>query len=174
MTVERTDPPQAGPEKGMLEAYLDYHRATLLMKCDGLTAEQLRTRACPPSNLTLLGMLRHLVEVEISWFRNTFKAEGIEPLYFSEARLNDDFDDLYGAEPEEVFERYRKECEASRAIVRGASLDDMSKVSGERTGERTGEPFSLRWIMLHMIEEYARHNGHADLLREAIDGVTGE
>jgi hypothetical protein len=170
MTIERIDPPTTAPEKETLEAYLDYHRATLLMKCDGLTAEQLRTHSVAPSNLTLLGMLRHLVEVEIDWFQNVFGGAGIEPIYFGEGRWNDDFDDLYGAEPEEVLERYHAACEDSRRVVREASLDDVSK----KASERTGRYFSLRWIMLHMIEEYARHNGHADLLREAIDGSTGE
>ena len=170
MPVERVDPPDNGPEKEMLEGYLDFHRATLLMKCDGLSNEQLRERSVPTSNLTLLGMVRHLVEVEIHWFRNIFKDEGIGSIYFTDERPNDDFDDLHGAEPEEVFERYRKECDALREVVRAASLDDLSALPSRRTGEH----FSLRWIMLHMIEEYARHNGHADLLREAIDGETGE
>ena len=170
MAIERTDPPTTAPEKETLEAFLDYHRATLLMKCDGLSAEQLRTHSVPPSNLTLLGMLRHLVEVEIDWFRNVFKGEEIEPIYFGEGRWNDDFDDLLGAEPAQVLERYHAACEGSRQVVRVASLDDVSK----KASQRTGRHFSLRWIMLHMIEEYARHNGHADLLREAIDGSTGE
>ena len=170
VAIERIDPPTTAPEKETLEAYLDYHRATLLMKCEGLTAEELRTHSVPPSNLTLLGILRHLVEVEIDWFRNMFKGEGIEPIYFGEGRWNDDFDDLHGAEPEQVLERYRAACEGSRRVVSESSLDEVSKMASDRTGRY----FSLRWIMVHMIEEYARHNGHADLLREAIDGSTGE
>ena len=169
-TTERVDPPDSGPEKEMLEAYLEYHRNTLLWKCEGLSDEQLRTRSVPTSNLTLLGMVRHLVEVEIHWFRNIFRDEKIEHIYFGEGRMNDDFDDLESVPPAEVFERYRRECAVARQIVREASLDDMSKVASQRSGNH----FSMRWILLHMIEEYARHNGHADLLREAIDGSTGE
>jgi uncharacterized damage-inducible protein DinB len=170
VTVERTDPPLRGDEKETLVSYLDYHRATLLLKCEGLKAEQLRAHAVPTSNLTLLGMLRHLVEVEVHWFRNIFKGEENRPIYFSDERPNDDLDDLSGADPQEVLERFLRECDASREIVQRSSLDDLSR----KESRRGDGHFSMRWILVHMIEEYARHNGHADLLREAIDGTTGE
>jgi|SRR4051794_2105936 hypothetical protein len=162
----RPEPPQTGTERALLEAFLDFHRATLLWKCAGLTDEQLRTKAVPTSDLTLLGLLRHLTEVERGWFFDHLPHEAT-PIYFSKEQPNDDFDALHTVPPAEVLARYESEVDRIRREIAAVPLDH------EHTDKR-GTTFSLRWVYLHMIEEYARHNGHADLLREAIDGVTGE
>jgi uncharacterized damage-inducible protein DinB len=168
MTVERIDPPLVAQERGMLDAWLDYHRATLAVKCEGLTDDQLRARAVPPSSLSLLGLVRHMGEVERSWFRRVLGGEQAPPRYYSDENPDGDFDDVAGAGVAEAFGYWRDECAHARERVAAApSLD----VTG--TGRR-GERYSLRWIMVHMIEEYARHNGHADLLRERIDGTVGD
>jgi len=168
MTVERIDPPLVAQEREMLDAWLDYHRATLAVKCEGLTDDQLRARAVPPSSLSLLGLVRHMGEVERSWFRRVLGGEQAPPRYYSDENPDGDFDDVAGADVPEAFGYWRDECAHARERVAAApSLD----VTG--TGRR-GEAYSLRWIMVHMIEEYARHNGHADLLRERIDGTVGD
>jgi uncharacterized damage-inducible protein DinB len=170
VTTERREPAGAADERAMLEGWLDYHRATLEWKCDGLSDEQLRERSVSPSALSLLGLVRHMVEVERAWFRIRFKGEEVQPTYFTNERPNDDFDDLESSPPSDVFDEWRAECERSRSIAAAAALDDLSVGSRAKTGEQV----SMRWIMTHMIEEYARHNGHADLLRERIDGATGD
>jgi len=168
MTVERIDPPLVAQEREMLDAWLDYHRATLAVKCEGLTDDQLRARAVPPSSLSLLGLVRHMGEVERSWFRRVLSGEQAPPRYYSDENPDGDFDDVADAGVAEAFGYWRDECAHARERVAAApSLD----VTG--TG-RQGEGYSLRWIMVHMIEEYARHNGHADLLRERIDGTVGD
>jgi uncharacterized damage-inducible protein DinB len=168
MTVERIDPPLVAQEREMLDAWLDFHRATLAMKCEGLTDDQLRARAVPPSSLSLLGLVRHMGEVERSWFRRVLGGEQAPPRYYSDENPDGDFDDVAGAGVAEAFGYWRDECAHARERVAAApSLD----VTG--TG-RSGDRYSLRWIMVHMIEEYARHNGHADLLRERIDGAVGD
>jgi uncharacterized damage-inducible protein DinB len=169
--TDRSQPATTGlNEREMLEAWLDYHRATLLWKCEGLSDDELRRRAVPPSNLTLLGLVRHMAEVERSWFRHLFAAENAPPHFYTDESPDDDFDDLDSVSTEEAFAIWSRECERAREIARSAaSLDELGQKKNKR-----GEEFSLRWILTHMIEEYARHNGHADLLREAIDGATGE
>jgi len=168
MTVERIDPPLVAQEREMLDAWLDYHRATLAVKCEGLTDDQLRARAVPPSSLSLLGLVRHMGEVERSWFRRVLSGEQAPPRYYSDENPDGDFDDVADAVVADAFGYWRDECAHARERVAAApSLD----VTG--TG-RQGEGYSLRWIMVHMIEEYARHNGHADLLRERIDGTVGD
>jgi len=150
----------------MLESWLQFHRATLAMKCDGLSDEQLRDRAAPPSSLSLLGLVRHMADVELNWFRRVLSGEDAPGLFWSEANPDGEFNDVDGASVEEGFTRWREECANARQVAGRMSLDD--------TGVRRGERVSLRWVFVHMIEEYARHNGHADLLRERIDGVTGD
>jgi hypothetical protein len=165
---ERVEPPQVADERATLPAYLDYHRATLEMKCSSLTDDQLRERSVAASSLSLLGLVRHLTEVERSWFQVRFARTEAPPIYFSEDNWDGDFDDLDFPDVAQVFATYRQACAESRRIVAGAgSLDDLG-VRGD------GSEVTLRWILLHMLEEYARHNGHADLLRESIDGATGE
>lgn len=166
---ERTDPPLAAGEQATFEGFLDYHRATLLMKCDGLTDEQLRSRAVPPSTMSLLGLVRHLTDVERGWFRRVWLDEQAPPLYWATDYYDHDFDDVDTADVPDAFRRYREEVDVSRRIT--AEHTDLGATSARDRGDG---PVSLRWIYAHMIEEYARHNGHADLLRERLDGMTGE
>jgi uncharacterized damage-inducible protein DinB len=169
--VDRTDPVLVADEQTALEQWLDFHRDTLLWKCAGLTAEQLKQRAVAPSGLTLLGLVRHMAEVERWWFRMHATHDATEHLYFTDASPDADFEDLDGADAAADLETFRAECEASRKAVAGLGLDEQVTCTehGHRSNER-----DIRWVYLHMIEEYARHNGHADLLREAIDGTTGD
>lgn len=167
MTIERPDPPRQANERETLRVYLDFHRATLAMKCAGLSTEDLRRQSSPPSTLSLLGLVRHMAEVERTWFRRVINAEDI-PLVWSD---NFDFQAAYDASNctrEEAFAAWEAEVEHARRIEREA---ESLEVTGYQP--RWGEHVSLRMIMLHMIHEYARHNGHADFLREGIDGVTG-
>ncbi|MFJ6215643.1 DinB family protein [Streptomyces sp. NPDC092296] len=169
MTETRTPPPFILGERAMLDAWLDYHRATLALKCEGLDDDQLRTRPVPPSSLSLLGLVRHMAEVERHWFQGILGGLDFDRgHYWTPQRPDGDFDDVDGADPAEAFATWRAECAASRAAAAGLPLETL----GKRLRGR--EQVSLRWILIHLIEEYARHNGHADLIREQIDGVTGE
>jgi len=166
----RSDPPFAADERPMLQAWLDFHRATLLSKLEGLDAEQLRTRSVPPSSLSLLGLLRHMSEVERSWFRRTLAGEDAPPLYCSDSDPDGDFDNVHTADPDEALTTFRAEVEHCDRVAQSyPSLDAVGAQLRHGVSE-----VSLRWIYVHMIEEYARHNGHADLLRERIDGRTGD
>ncbi len=167
--VERTEPLHVADERTSLEQWLDYHRATLLTKCAGLTASQLKVRAVPPSGLSLLGLVRHMTEVERWWFRMHAAGEQIGFPYDPDG-VGLDFDDLDGADAAANLEAFRTECDAARAAAAGRSLDDVVPSRGKDPDRQ----LDVRWIFVHMIEEYARHNGHADLLRETIDGVTGD
>ena len=170
MATDRARPRQDAGEREMLTGWLEHHRAILIWKCQDLTAGQLRQRAVPPSTLSLLGLVRHMAQVERGWFRQVFLGEDVPDLYDSSGDEDADFNEVDHADPAEAFRVFDRECTASRQVVAHASsLDVLSK----QTSERTGQPWSLRWIVTHMIEEYARHNGHADLLRECIDGSTG-
>ncbi len=162
----RREPPETGDERAMLAGFLDFHRETLRWKCAGLTDEQLKTYSVRSSALTLLGLVRHITEVERWWFHRFF-GEIAEPVYFTDDRVNDDFDALDCVPAAEVFARWDAEVDRIRRDIAAVPLD------AELT-DRRGKAFSLRWVYVHMIEEYARHNGHADLIREGIDGVTGE
>ena len=153
----------------MLDGWLEYHRATLAWKCEGLSADQLRERAVPPSSLSLLGLVRHMAEVERAWFRRRAGREDVPMLYCTDSSPDADFDEVADADAAEALETWRQECDRARAIVAAVpSLDDTFE------NDRDGQTYSLRWIVSHMVEEYARHNGHADLLRERIDGATGD
>ena len=166
---DRPEPPYTGDERATLAGFLDFQRATLEWKCSGLDPEQLARRAMPPSTLSLLGIVRHMADVERGWFS---RVAGVhrEAHYYAE----DDRDlDFNGAVPdpavvEDAFTTWHDEIEKSRATVAATEL------AGTFTAPQSGRQFSLRWVLTHMIEEYARHNGHADLLRERIDGETGE
>jgi uncharacterized damage-inducible protein DinB len=168
MPVNRIDPPAIAAEREMLESWLDYERATLDLKCEGLSTEELRRRAVPPSTLSLLGLVRHMTEVERNWFRRVLSGEEVRPLYYSDADPDGDFDNVDDADPEEAFQTWHAECDVSHR------LSTTAPSLGETGSTRRGETVSLRWILVHMIEEYARHNGHADLLRQCIDGSVGE
>ena len=151
----------------MLTTWLDYQRATLLWKCEDLDGDALVRRDVPPSNLSLLGLVRHMALVEWSWFSRIFARDGRPAPIDTDADRDADFNDLDPARATVDIEAFLAECDVARAIVDGAeSLDVMSA--------STRVQVSLRWILVHMIEEYARHNGHADLLRERIDGTVGE
>ena len=161
--------PDVADERTALQAWLDYHRATLLWKCKGLDGAQLTARPVRSSTLSLLGLVRHMSEVERGWFRIRFARQGsLAAIYCDEQYPDGDFDLTDGDNAADDFAAFRAECAAADAAASGHSLDDTFP------GPRTGAPMDLRWIYLHMIEEYARHNGHADLLRELIDGVTGD
>ncbi|GAA1935067.1 DinB family protein [Kitasatospora viridis] len=167
-TTERQDPPYTGGEAELLASFLDYHRKTLTLKCAGLTAEQLRERSVQPSELTLLGLLRHLAEVEQYWYQVVLLGEERPPLYFTEADPDRDIHGVADADPVEALAVWQRQVALAQQAVQGLPLETVGR------GKRRGEDVTLRWIQIHMIEEYARHNGHADLLREAVDGVTGE
>jgi uncharacterized damage-inducible protein DinB len=164
--IERPRTKGAAPERPMLEQWLDRHRATLAIKCDGLTPDQLRIQSVPPSSLSLLGLVRHLADVERWWFRVVMDGQPDVAHYWDNPGHDSDFDDVATADVATDFARWQAECDAARAIAATRSLDDC--------GDDDGETVSLRWVYVHMIEEYARHNGHADLIRERIDGVTGD
>ncbi|MCB5183158.1 DinB family protein [Streptomyces antimicrobicus] len=167
--AQRPEPATTAGEREMLEGWLEYHRATLAWKCQGLTEEQLRRAPLAPSELTLLGLVRHLTEVERYWFRIVMLGEDLPDLYSTREDVDGDFH--FGEA--DTFDHGRRmwqgEIELARAAVAELPLDAQSVGRS-----RHGEVFNLRWIYTHMIEEYARHNGHADLLREQIDGATGE
>ena len=170
--MTRIDPPLTGlNERDMLRAWLEYHRETLVMKCDGLSPEQLAERSVPPSSMSLLGLVRHMTEVERNWFLRILAGETAPPLYYSDDDPDGDFDSIDPSKADDEMAMFYETLERSReAEAAVGSLDENGAV--ERSGGRG--PVSLRWIMIHMVEEYARHNGHADLLRERIDGVTGD
>jgi uncharacterized damage-inducible protein DinB len=167
-TDPRIDPPLAGDERATLEAFLDWHRDTLAVKCAGLTDEQLRTASVPPSVLSLLGIVRHMADVERNWFRRVLCDEDAPPLNYTPEDRDAEFTEVADADPERAFAGWRAEIAAAKERAAARELDSLGD------GERQGMRFSLRWIYVHMIEEYARHNGHADFLRERIDGATGE
>jgi len=167
VTTERISPPLIASEREMLRAFLDYHRVTLAMKCDGLSDEDLRRQSMPPSTLSLLGLVRHMAEVERTWFRRVINGEDV-PLVWSEEGDYQVAYDATGSTRLEAFDAWQTEVELSRRIEKAAeSLD----VTGHQP--RWGADVSLRLVMLHLIHEYARHNGHADFLREGIDGTVG-
>lgn len=163
----RTGPPSSGSERDMLRAFLDFHRATLAMKCEGLTDEELRQRSMPPSTLSLLGLVRHMAEVERAWFRRVFE-DNDAPMVWSDET---DFQAAYDASAstrEEAFGAWGAEVENSRRVEREADSLDQAGYQ-----PRWGKEVSLRMVMVHVLLEYGRHNGHADLLREGVDGTVG-
>jgi uncharacterized damage-inducible protein DinB len=167
VATERPDPPRIAGEREMLRAWLDFHRATLAWKCDGLSDDELRRRSMPPSTLTLLSLVRHLAEVERAWFRRVIAGEDVG-LVWSEVGDFQEAYDVRDASAPEAFAAWQAEVARSREIEAAApSLD----VTGHF--RRWGEDVSLRFVMLHLIHEYARHNGHADFLREGVDGTVG-
>jgi uncharacterized damage-inducible protein DinB len=167
VTTERNDTPKLADERETLRAYLDFHRSTLAMKCDGLSDDDLRRASSPPSTLSLLGLVRHMAEVERTWFRKVVNAEDI-PLVWSDAGDYQVAYDASMATRAEAFEAWQTEVKHSRRIEEAAESLDVTAHA-----PRWGEDVSLRLVMIHVLLEYARHNGHADFLREAIDGTVG-
>jgi uncharacterized damage-inducible protein DinB len=171
-------PPDADPREGgtlvaderaTLVEFLRYQRLTLELKCAGLDAAQLARRAIEPSTLSLLGLVRHLAEVERGWFRRRFAGQDAAKRYQTEAEPDADFD---GAVPDpavvaEAWAAWREEVAFAERFTRDTDLDFVGH-------DGSGQPLNLRALLVHMIEEYARHNGHADLLRERIDGRVGQ
>jgi len=168
--VTRPEPPLVAGERETLDAWLDFHRDTLLQKCAGLSADQLKQRAVEPSGLSLLGLVRHMTDVERWWFRIHAANTDMPFCYWTDGDPDGDFNDLDAADAEACLIAYRDEIDQARAAVRGKDLDEVVPSHGHHP-ERVRD---IRWIYVHMIEEYARHNGHADLIRERIDGVTGD
>jgi hypothetical protein len=154
-----------GPDRPILEAYLAYQRSVLLNICAGLTGQQLASRPIASTNLSLLGLVRHMAWVERTWFRERARGQQLEPMYDPARGKNTDFDDLDPAEAEAALARLENEWRLCDEAAAGMGFED--------TFVHRGEPQSLRFTYVHMIAEYARHNGHADLLREAIDGAIG-
>jgi uncharacterized damage-inducible protein DinB len=153
-------------ERDMLEGWLEFHRTTLRLKCEGLDDEARKRRPVATSKLSLHGLVRHMAEVERGWFRRTLLSEAeAGPIWFDPDVEDSELIPLDEADWEADLATWEAECQASRVAARSRGLDD--------TGDRNGEPCSLRWIYVHMIEEYARHNGHADLIRELVDGSVG-
>lgn len=168
MTTERPMPPLNADELQTLEGWLDFHRFTLASKCEGLDDAQAATPSLSPSPLTLMGLVQHLSEVERAWFRVLFAGEELEPIYGPKpgpAAHDGGFDIAEGATLSGALDTWRAEVAACRAAVADREPTDIVPFMGQEV--------TLRWVYAHLIEEYARHNGHADLLREAIDGTTG-
>jgi hypothetical protein len=168
MSVERIEPPYVDGERTALRAWLDYHRSTLAWKCDGLDASGLDARPVATSMLSLHGLVRHMAEVERHWFRRRLSAEAVPQLYCDDDHPDGDFELAPDGDWAADLATWRAEIDQARGLE--AAADSLDATGTLRDGERV----DLRWIMLHMIEEYARHNGHADLIREMVDGTVGD
>lgn len=165
----RTDGPMTGDERAVLDHWLDLYRDTVLLKIAGLDAEQLARRVLPPSSMSLLGVVRHLTEVEAYWLRVVLLDEQDVPDYYATPQSPDgEFDDVDPAAAADDVAAYRAELVVTRANA--AAWTDLD---GAVRGLRRDKPVNLRWILVHLVEEYARHLGHMDLLREAVDGRSG-
>jgi hypothetical protein len=163
----RPELPLVGGERETLTAFLEWHRGTFELKCSGVPVASLSERLVPPSGLSLHGMVRHLAGAERWWFRQQFAGEDVPMLHYTDDEPAQDFESLDG-DPAEAFALWREECAESRRVVDAAASLDETGIQ-----RSSGRPISLRRILVHMIAEYARHNGHADLLRERIDGAVG-
>ena len=152
----------------LLHGFLDFHRGTLLWKVSGLTGQQLVQRTVEPSSLSLIGLVRHLSEVEKYWFHRALAGHDSPPKYWTAEHPDGDFDLVTPEEAEQDLEDYRQIVKLSDALAARYALDDTFIRPGYQA------PHSVRYLYLPLIEEYARHNGHADLLRERLDGTTGE
>ena len=167
-TIERLMPPLDVDERTTLESWLNFYRNTLALKCDELNEQQLRTAAVPPSQLTLLGLVQHMAEVERNWFRRVLAGEQAPPIYggtTTPTGHDGGFDVSKQATYRTAVTTWQDEIAHARKNCESRRLDDTSPFRGARV--------SLRWIYIHMIGEYARHCGHADLIRENVDGATG-
>jgi uncharacterized damage-inducible protein DinB len=149
------------------DAWLDFYRATLLEKCNGLNATQLKERPIATSSLSLLGIVRHMTFVEQIWFENRFAGRDTTDYYKTEGDRDSDFNDLEDTAVENVFVLFGQATDVSRVVAAGHDLSEIA------ANVSRGRDVDLRWILIHMIEEYARHCGHADLIRELIDGTIG-
>ena len=162
----RTEPPFLLADREMLDAWLEFHRTTLLLKCEGLDDAQRKARPVATSNLSLHGLVRHMAEVERNWFSRVLLSVPQTPHIWADVTVEDsELVPLDDADWAADLAAWQSECETSRRNAAGQDLG--------AAGVRAGERVSLRWIYVHMIEEYARHNGHADLIRELVDGAVG-
>ncbi|MFJ9710035.1 DinB family protein [Streptomyces sp. NPDC101234] len=168
MTTERRVPAIDADERSMLEGWLEFHRQTLATKCEGLTDAQLRTASVEPSPLSLMGLVRHMADVERNWYSRVLTGEKVPFRYWTDEDPDGDFHLTEADTWQETYEIWQSEIATARRNAADVGLDELSKGL-----TRHGERINLRWIHTHMIEEYARHNGHADLIRERIDGATG-
>jgi uncharacterized damage-inducible protein DinB len=171
-TDPRTDPPPLADERATLAGFLRWQRETLELKCSGLSDADLARRAVEPSSMSLLGLVRHLADVERGWMRSFMAGQDVPSHFSSEADRDGDFDGAMAdpAVAAEAWDIWRAEAAfTDRFIAEAPSLDITGKVPDAWRG-----PMSLRWVLTHLVEEYARHNGHADLLRERIDGRVGQ
>lgn len=159
--------PRVAAEREALAAYLEYYRATVEMKCRGLTPEHARARPMPPSTLSLHGLVRHLAGVERWWLQQNFERRDVPFLFITADNPDLDFDPPSDADFAADLEAWRAECAVSREIVAAHDLDDTARPLDWY------EDVDLRWLVLRMITEYAQHCGHLDLLREGVDGRTG-
>nr|BFE58768.1 DinB family protein [Dactylosporangium thailandense] len=171
MTWVAPPPPPFGgslvaDERTLLEGWLDWQRAVLVGKCTGLTGAELAEPSVPPSTMSLLGLVRHLTDVEREWFHARFHGRPVQYTYRRPDSKDAAFDEVDPAHAERDYTRLIDEWRSSRASVAGSRLDDAFE-------DDLRGPMSLRAVYLHLIQEYARHNGHADLLRQRIDGETG-
>lgn len=166
--VSRVGTLTVGGERETLQSWLDFHRMTLLHKCAGLTADQLKLASAPPSNLTLLGLVRHMADVERWWFRLHSAGQDLGHLYWTADGGDPDFEEVAGADAEADYQAYVNEIKLADEAVAGVPLEHTFLHRLRRN------ELSVRWVYVHMVEEYARHNGHADLIRERIDGRTGD
>ncbi|MFD9791077.1 DinB family protein [Streptomyces sp. NPDC059070] len=167
----RPIPPPHADERTMLESWLDFQRATLALKCAGLDDDQLRTASVEPSAMTLLGLVQHMAEIERNWFQRVFAGQDIPFLFGKEGDAG--FALVPGQGIDDALTLWRAEVDISRQLIADATLDESGLLSADNAAVLGDPSVSLRWILIHMIEEYARHNGHADLIRERIDGTTG-
>ena len=168
MPGQTPDPAWNGDERTTLTGFLEEQRSTLAWKCQGLSDAQLKTPSVAPSSLTLLGLVRHMAEVERSWFRRRLSAEPIGRIWCTEAQPDADFDSVADADVAEAFSRWGEECRIARSILKELDSLDVTFSTPDYL------EMSARCMVNHMIEEYSRHNGHADLIRERIDGKTGD
>jgi hypothetical protein len=162
------DPPRVASERELLQGFLDFHRGTLLWKVSGLTGDQLVQRSVEPSSMSLLGLVRHLTEVERYWYQLCLAGLPVRPKFWTDEHPDGDFDLADPAQAAQDLEDYQAIVKTSDELAGRYDLDDTF------TRPRRDDEYSVRYLYIHMIEEYARHNGHADLLRERIDGLTGE
>ncbi|MEU9668285.1 DinB family protein [Streptomyces bobili] len=162
----RPVPLMTGDERAMLDSWLDFHRATLKLKCVDLDDTQVRQASAEPSSLTMLGLVQHLAEVERNWFQRVFAGLDVPPVFEEPTG----YVLSAGRGLGEALTMWQREVARGRELTAGRSLEETGRIVD---GPVTGARVSLRWVLIHLIEEYARHNGHADILRERIDGVTG-
>jgi len=167
----RDEPARDAHDRAALEGWLTYQRQTLEMKCEGLGPQQLCERSVPPSSMSLIGLVRHMADVERHWFQRFIGGADKTtepPIFYSQENPDGDFDDIDAATVDNDAATWRTECARSDEVFATCDLDET------RPSDRDGGSISVRWVMIHMIEEYARHNGHADFLRERVDGATGD